>query len=254
MILVDPRVGSRRKGQRASHDVTPLFDKLGIEYVKQTLPSGDFSLIGNGPDGALKIGVELKQVADLVSSIHSGRMAEQIIKMAQEYDRVYLIVEGPYRASRQNGMLEVPRGRRYRPLFAGTRRPVFWVDVERFLTGVGEAGVRVIKTRTSWETVKTITQVLDTYWNKPYADHKSLAGLIRPQVFALTQDSEALTRVRQVAACLPGIGIERSKAVAQAFGSVYEIAAAGLKEWGEIEGVGKQIAQRAYDAIREDCR
>ena len=254
MIFVDPRFGSEREGQRSSHRaVMEALVSLGVEVEPQQLDCGDFAFIGNGPDGPLQIGVELKVVSDFVTSMRSGRLAEQVGGMVNKYGRSYVVIEGLYRINRRNGLLEVPRGRGYRPLMAGPR-PVYWADIEKFITGMEEVGVRVRRTRSSYETALVINRVLQGFWDKDYDDHTSLQVLRTPvPPLALVREDPATRRLRLVAKALGvGIGWERSKAVAERFRSVMGLALADTADWEAIEGVGKTIARDAHKAIREE--
>lgn len=251
MILVDPRFGSKRPGQRSSHQqVAEALTELGADVQLQRLECGDFAFLGNGPDGPIWIGTELKVVSDFVNSMRSGRLADQVIEMAHKYQRSYLIVEGFYRARRGSGLLEVPRGRRWKPLMAGPR-PVFWVEVERFMASLEEAGVRVRRTRTSHETARVLAHVLYGFWDKPYDEHRSLRVMQVPAGFSLTKEDETTARIRRVAACLPGIGWGRSRLVAERFRSIEGMVGADEAAWEAIDGIGQKIAGDVVQAIRE---
>ena len=250
MIGIDPRHGSSI-GEKMSHDLVPVLKSLGVDSQPMMLDSGDAFFLGNGPDGVLRVGVELKLVSDFVSSMLSGRLSEQIGKMSEERERMYLILEGFYRANRRNGLLEVPRGKTWRPLYTGTRQ-VFWTDVERYITGLEEVGVRIRRTRTPYETAQVIARVLYAFWDKPYDEHRSLHGIYRPQIFSLVREDDVTRRVRQVAACLPGIGAGRSRAVAEAFGSIIASVNASQDEWQRIDGIGKKLAGDVVEAIRAE--
>lgn len=253
MIFVDPRFGSEREGQRSSHRiVAETLPSLGVEVDLTMLDCGDFSFFGNGPESVISVGVELKVVSDFVNSMRSGRLAEQIEKMSVKYQRTYLIVEGFYRSRPGSGLLEVPRGKRWRPLMAGPR-PVFWAEIEKFITGLEEVGVRVRRSRTSNETARVIAQVLCSYWDKEYDEHRSFQTLYQPAMpMQLVREDEATQRVRRVCIALKaGIGYGRSKAVAERFRSVVGLVNAGADEWEQIEGIGKTIARGVYESIRE---
>jgi ERCC4-type nuclease len=251
VIFADPRVGSKQTEKR-SHDLTGPLSDLGIDVELTPLDFGDFAFFGNGPEGPLSVGIELKTVSDFINSMLSGRLAgHQIPGLVEKYQRVYLIIEGFYRAKRGSGLLEVPRGAGWAPLHCGPR-PVFWADVERFITGLEEAGIRVRRTRTSNETARVIAQVLYGFWQKDYEEHRSFNVLYRPAPLALVRENEATRRVRQVAACLPGVGWKRSKAIAQRFRSIYGIVTAPPEAWEHLDGIGKTIAGDVQKAIREE--
>ncbi|KKK85044.1 hypothetical protein LCGC14_2777270, partial [marine sediment metagenome] len=57
------------------------------------------------------------------------------------------------------------------------------------------------------------------------------------------------TLVRRIANELPGIGWERSVAVAAKFSSVAAMMSATQKDWTEIEGIGSKIAKEVKRAL-----
>jgi ERCC4-type nuclease len=250
MILVDPRFGSSKGHGSIHRAAVDALHKLDVPVELMHLDFGDFMYIGNGPDGPLPIGIELKAVSDFVTSMRSGRLREQVAGMLDMYRRVYVVIEGVYRARRGSGILEIPRGRRWKPVQAGPR-PVFWTDVERFITGLEEAGVRMRYTRTTDQTARTIWNVLHAFWDKDYADHTSLTGAYRAHApLELVQEDPDTKRARLVACCLPGIGWGRSKAVVGAFGSIEQMVGASVDAWAGVQGIGKKIAIDCHRAIR----
>ena len=249
MILVDPRYGGR--GVQSHRAVVKALQKLEVEIEESPLSYGDFLLMGEGPDGPLPIGIELKTISDFVSSMRSGRLCEQAAGMVETYGRSYLILEGTYRAHIGSGVLEIPRGRRWRPVLAGPR-PIFWTDVGRFITGLEEMGVRFRYSRTCHQSAYIIASVLAGFWSKPYAHHQStMRGGYRPVApMSLVHEDPVERQARMFACCLPGIGWGRSKAVIAAFKSIEGLLLATREEWAAIPGIGKTIANSVYEAIR----
>lgn len=254
MIFVDPRYGSARPGKvSAQRAVASALRDAGLEVVENAMPFGDFAFIGSGPDDtAVPIGIEMKTVQDFITSMLSGRLAEhQVPGLLDTYKRVYLIIEGFYRSRRGSGLLEVPAGGGWRVLQYG-RRPVLWADVERFITSLEEAGVRVRRTRTSRETASVIATTLYPFWQKDYAEHRTLRGLYVPAPLTLVQEDEATARLRRVCVALKtGIGYGRSKAVAEHFRSIANMVNAEIAVWEGIPGVGPQIAAQTRQALHE---
>jgi ERCC4-type nuclease len=251
VILYDPRFGSEKGHQsrhRAAVDALAAL-KAPLEANRQDF--ADFMFIGNGPTGPIPIGIELKAVPDFITSMRTGRLREQLEGMLDTYKRVYVILEGVYRARRGSGILEVPRGRQWKPVQAGPR-PVFWTDVERFITGIEEAGVRVVRTRSTEQTARTIWNVLYAFWDKPYADHRSLQGVYQPAApLELTSEKDPDLKVARLVACqLPGIGWGRSKSVVETFGSIEAMTGASVEAWAGVPGIGKTIATECYRIIR----
>lgn len=255
MILVDPRFGETREKTRSERLEAFLstLAELGVVATEDRLDSGDFCFVGNGPDGPIKVGIELKTVSDFITSMLNGHLADQLSRMSADgYRRIYVIVEGFYRAKRPSGLVEVPRGAGWRVFKAGPR-PIFWADVEKFITGLEEAGVRVRKTRTTTETARVIGQVLYGFWAKEYDAHKSLDVVYQTPVFTLKHEDEVTQRIRRVLLALKaGVGVGRSKAVAEKFRSVIGLVQADAKAWEGIDGIGRTIAGDVYRAIRAE--
>lgn len=243
MLLVDPRVGSKH--------MAPLFTKLKVEYEVTPLEFGDVAFLGNGPDGPVRVGVEIKGGrggSDFLQSMQSDRLVGgQIPGFVENYDRRYLIVEG-LRTGRNGLLWTPPRSGVSRP------RPVFMADVKKYLTGIEESGIRVRFTRTPKGTAGVIARELYGFWQKEYKDHTSIPAnvLYVPTVFSLRQEDESIARIRRVLVSLKaGVGVGRSKAVAQHFGSVIAMANADAAAWEGIDGIGKQIAGDVIEAVRE---
>ena len=99
MIFVDDRVGSRE-----------LMRYLPPQLAELTrLQFGDAMWLGNGPDGPLHIGVEIKAIGDMLKSIVDGRFAgHQLPGLLRDFHVVYLIVEGKYRPQKDTGLLQIP--------------------------------------------------------------------------------------------------------------------------------------------------
>jgi len=254
MIFLDPRFGETK--QAPGSERLAAFKKdlegFGADVVVQQMEFGDAAFIGNGPDGPIKVGIELKTIKDLINGMQTKRLAgHQIPGLLETYGRTYLVVEGFYRAGRPSGILEMPYGRRWRGFYAG-KRPIFWADVEKFLTGLEEVGVRLRRTRTPHETARVIAQVLQGFWNKDYAAHRSLDVVYTAQPL-LNRDDEATARIRRVLVALKsGVGDGRSKDVARAFGSIYGLVTADVNAWSGVEGIGKTIAAKTVQAIRAE--
>ena len=249
-MLFDPRFGSEKGRQSHHRAAVDALRKLNVPLDSNHLTFGDFMFIGNGPDGPVPVGIELKAVSDFVTSMRSGGLREQVAGMLDTYKRSYLVIEGVYRARRGAGILEIPRGRQWKPVQAGPR-PVFWTDVERFITGLEEAGIRMRYTRTSEQTARMIANVLQGFWDKDYAAHTSLIGAYRPQApLELVREDPDRKRARLVACCLPSIGWGRSKAVVETFGSIEGMVGASIDDWSGVAGIGKTIAQDVHKAIR----
>ena len=235
MLLVDPRVGSQHL---AGH-----FDELHLPYELTPLDYADVAFMGNGPDGPVGVGIELKNTLDFINSMHSGRLAgHQIPGLQERYAHVWIVVEGFYRSRKGSGIAEIPRGPTWVPLYLG-KRPVFWNDIELFITSLEvQAGVHVRRTRTPHETARLIGNVIYGWWSKPWEQHTSLKQLDqqRPARISLRREEDPVRRLmHNVAACLPGIGYERGRRISEHFGSLDEMWTATPEQWQQALGVAK---------------
>lgn len=250
MILIDSRVGS-------NHLAKPL-KRRGLPVELTTLKYGDLSFAGRGPRGGKSIGVELKTITDLLACIQSKRFTGgQLPGLVADYDVVYLIVEGGFRAG-SDGVLELPRGGgEWRawgsrgPRGARWARPMMYRDLLGFLTSVETlAGVRVRRTITSADTVECVAS-LYSWWSKPWSAHHSTHAIYDGErsagdtVVPITRASFA----RTIAAQLPGIGWKKSAAVVNAMPTVEDMVMASRKDWARVDGVGKTLSERIYTAI-----
>jgi len=73
---------------REQSNVTKMLDKLGIKYKRESLLTGDYQMTDK--DGT-KVTMERKTVPDLVGSLMSGRLEEQMRRLANEACPMLLI-------------------------------------------------------------------------------------------------------------------------------------------------------------------
>lgn len=239
-MRIDPRAGSG--------PLLPLMKTRGVrEAHHASLSYGDIHIEGRGPEGMpLNIGIEYKKLEDLIACIGNGRLTgHQVPGMLASYDVCWLLVEGIWRENRESGLIEVPRSSAWRPLPAG--RGITARALEGFLSTLTyKTGVNVMRTGTISQTVDWLYHQNLWWTGKAYDEHRAhlsfdnsaaIASLVRPST------------VRRVANTLPGIGYDRSAAVARHFSSVVELAMADESDWTSIPGIGKGIAKRVVEAI-----
>lgn len=240
MITVDSRIGSA--------ELFKLFPS-GTAKVG-TLAFGDFAFMGNGPTGPLFIGVERKTISDLITSLNTDRfIGHQLPGLSNMYHRVYLVIEGYARPSPRDHVLEWRvNGEWECQTHNASSKPIMYSDfIGRLHTLTEMANVRVIHTDKPITTVQHIL-ALKRWWDKPWDQHMSLCAIYEPLPVTMAKPSLK----RRFINVIPGIGWERSKAVADHFRSIAAMVAADVKEWATIEGVGKGIAKRAYDTLHNE--
>jgi ERCC4-type nuclease len=238
VLYLDARVGSG--------DLEPLLQRLGLTV--EVIPRIDFAdcaFFGHGPEGenSLSIGVEIKKLRDLLNVERLS--GHQLPGLLRQYDHVWLIVEGLWRPG-DDGVLEIPRGREWGPLELGRRR-FMYREVSNYLTTLEvKAGVRVRRTYSREETARVVADLYGWWNDKAWDKHRSHLALHRGPDTAFLVPPPLR---RRIAAELPGVGHDRSEAVAAAFGSTLEMINADVKTWLGVKGIGKTLASRITEAI-----
>lgn len=237
MILVDNRAGSR-----------DLIRHLPGEYSRLgRLRFGDVSFLGNGPDGRLHIGYELKSIPDLVACIHDGRYAgHQLPGMQRMYDLSYLVVLNRVRRDGDGTLFYHDGHGKWRRPFGGQRFPLTLTALRKWLWTVEvQGGVRVMPVDGLADAAHWILSHYKA-WQEDWDSHKSLKTFDDSKTFTVFSEP---TTLRKMAAQFKTIGWIRSRAVERHFDSVRDMVLADESEWEEIEGVGPKIAQ----AVVADC-
>lgn len=245
MILIDDRAGSK---QLVDH--SPL-DKIA---VLSRLASGDVLILGNGPEGDVLVGVEVKSVMDLVSSILSGRIKEtQIPQMLKDYQVSWLLVYGLYKEGKKGEMLVWKAGG-WAPCQIG-KRVIPYKLLESFYFSLSAVGISTkevasVKAAASW------IGGLAKWWERSWESHSTFQAFdntgqagVKHEVSLVPSMTENERLVAHVAAQLPGIGYKRAVTVAGRFNTVREMVGASEQEWLEIPGIGKVIAREVVKAM-----
>lgn len=237
MITIDSRIGSR--------ELLPLFPSGRAQLG--TLTYGDFSFIGKGPDGPIMVGIERKTVPDLLQSLNSDRLiGHQLPGLINVYHRVYLMIEGQVRPNRSDHVLQWHYHGKWEAI-GHVRRPIMYRDfIGRLHTFTEMAGIRVVHTDSQNGTVQHI-MALHHWWSKEWSEHHSMQAIYEPKPVTMTKP----TLKRRFANLIPGIGWEKSEAVANHFQSVADMVEARPEEWQQIDGIGKGIAHKAYAVLHE---
>ena len=242
MLYLDNRVGSG--------DLTTYFSVWKIPHQLCRLEYADVAFTGHGPNGMdMAIGIEIKKVRDVLNCISDGRFAgHQLPGLVESYARTWLVIEGAYTVDYSTGLLVHRRGRHLQPVVCGTRQ-FMYRDLSNWITTIEtKTPVRVRRTGSRVETAAFCRDLHSWWTNKTWDEHRAHLAFDEP-----LPDRGLLHRpnlVRRVGKELAGVGWTKSGAVARRFRSVEEMVYAEEKEWAEVEGIGKTLAHRIYEALR----
>jgi ERCC4-type nuclease len=250
-ITIDPRAGSAQ--------LAPLLRQRGVPVDVGMLTFGDASIMGSGPGGSpVSVGVEVKALGDVLACIQDARFAgHQLPGLCQSYDQIWLLVVGVFRARARDGVLEYQQQRGkgegyWKDASHGRRRSLLWHDLAMWLLSMQiKSGLRLAIVD-DYDQAANWLSVLHSWWSRGWDDHSSHLAMhdaMRDQLF----DRALLTRpsiTRMIAAQLPNVGRAKSADVAAKFKSVKAMVEASEAEWQSIPGIGKEIAHKAYVALR----
>lgn len=288
MILVDSRAGSgphsitRVKGRLSptTHHYKGLTDYPPLNNPSLaclcTLDSADVCFTGNGSDGPVLIGIELKSIPDLLSSASSGRLqATQIPAMLAQYSISYLLYYGEYRASSdETNNLQLLYGKQWRTYKHNNQssRPLPLSYLESLLLTLSALGIR-IKHVPNYSTAAQWIHILYSWWQKPWDKHKGMRTfdaakeLTEAEYIKISTGDTRQTAIMpgihadkrkyqcaKTAASLPGIRFERAVALAEHFnGSILDMLNAlkdGTEEWEKVPGIGRVIAGAVEKVVK----
>lgn len=228
-----------------------------VQYIPKTIATlgtlqfGDASILGQGPQGRpVPVGAEIKKLSDVLQCIQDGRFAgHQLPGLLNSYEVVYLVVEGIWRSDPNSGILETWKNKGWTPAVIG--REKFMADslMAWEITMESRAGVRIRHTSSRRETAQFLV-TLDRWWQKEWDSHKSHLAFDRTpgplEPIHLVKPSV----LRRVAKELPGLGWQKTLAVAGKFKTIGEMVNADVSEWQKIEGIGRVMAERIVRVIK----
>lgn len=235
-IWIDNRVGSA--------EFQPKLATLGMDAQLMLLPYGDFQFTGNGPHGQVAVIVERKTFLDLISSIKTGRILDQLYGMLTYGDTEdnlpsdpYLLIEGTVSPaiSVKCGM---PMNRIYNALIA-----------------YQEVGIKLIHTTNPNETTHYLYNMLNRF-QRPWESHTSTNALMKSQDILVARDNHLVAStaictkrriglVERVALQVPRIG-PKNCVKARFFNNVRDMATANYHAWvsaGFTEKTAKMIVR-----------
>jgi ERCC4-type nuclease len=231
----------------------PPFDKCG-ELCDLT--SGDVCFIGNGPDGPVTVGVELKNVEDLVSSTDNGRLqGTQFRRMLTEYQVIWLLYYGRFRQAPLSNQLQLWKAGEWRNHYLG-KRPVYFPRLTSLLISAQEIGVNTWHCEDKRQAVDWLAELVK--WRiKPWEKHTSLQALDQSRTVnnkdkrekqanraSLMPVIDERTQLRaKVALQLPALGYHRALEVAERY-SVKQMVNLTPDQWAELETVDRATGKR----------
>lgn len=209
-----------------------IADKRGHETVRKLLADiitktdilqqADFSFSDMSDRSYL---VELKEIGDLLGSISSGRLYEQVRAMSNTGAVCFLIYQG-YFSPGQDGKVYMAQG-----------HPTNWKfsSVMGILIDIALKGVIPIHTHNDYATALTIRTLVTQVNTQKRAEIRT------PKVFGFRpKESDQL----RVVASLPGINIQFARVLLQRFHTVRRIMSATEDELMSCPGIGQARAQR----------
>ena len=241
-LLIDDRDGSKE---------LMLHEPVRSTGVLTRLDYGDVAIVGNGPDGPCMVGVEVKSIYDLISSINSGRLqATQLPGLMRDYEFRWFLYYSAYKSGPANELLVRRRGKKDWSIYRIGNRVVPFGYVESFLVELSLLGVHIHRSHDLADAAAWVG-VLHRWWSKPWTAHKGMRTIDHSRDVGFLPNIDADTRVRiAVAHALPGVGFERALAAARHFPSVAAMMDATVDEWCRVDGIGKTIAKSIVQTVK----
>ena len=238
VILIDPRESETRK-------LTPHIRQLGRPCDDTTyLTSGDFSFLGHGPQSPWRVGIERKGILDLCGSMDSGRLTgSQLPRLHEDYDVVYLLVEGAMRRvgrGPKEGDLEY---RYFDRDWTSPVKPVNYFAVCNFLTTLeAKAGLNLRFAFTPYDSATQVVALYDWWTTKTWEQHRAHLGVYTTKRGEVRTKDEAI--VRMLTSLKIGVSEKIARRAAVAFGTPERMVSAPEAHWGKVEGVGVKLATK----------
>lgn len=239
-IYVDDRAGS--------DSLIKLFPQDLVEVCR--LDSADVMFFGAGRGGEqVAVGIEFKSLDDVLKCICDGRFAgKQNIRMAEEYDERWLLVEDETRIGVDDQLQAYRRVKgQYRWVDARCGNRYFkWADYEAWIaTMTYKTGLKVRQVKDRRET-KHWVMTQYRWWQGGWDKHKS--DQVRDQ--SGRPSLVKASALREFAATLPGVGWGKAANVEKYFISIHDAVNAHNSDWEKVEGIGRIMAERIVEVIR----
>ena len=251
MLLIDPREGSKE----ILDYIMAIQGHPPVEHC--TMDYGDVMFVGDGPNGPMTVGLEVKTLNDVLNCIETGRFTgHQLPGLKQTYDVVYLAIVGEYRSDWETGSLQIKlnkgNGSFWWSVKTGKRE---WSHYEfmAWLTMVELGwGIRVRESKDMKDLSRTLVEMYKVV-QKPWSEHKTLNPFFLGPVAGNTTFTKP-TLVERVVAQVEGIGPAKAREIGKRFPTVAGMVNSALDNkpaWKDIPGIGKPTATRILQAFWE---
>jgi ERCC4-type nuclease len=203
---------------------------LGLPAIGAQLAFGDVAWTAYGGQ---PVGVELKNVADLIGSLRSNRLpGHQLPGLSATYAERWLFVEGTWRVNNA-GMICLP---------GVTDRPRMSVgELEERVQTMRGTGLQVRHTPDRHTTLHALACLYRWYTDKAHDAHVS--HLVHYEPVA------RVSQFRRTVMTLPAVGAKTSAAVEAHFGTLRQAFGATATAWMSVEGIGAKTAARIEQAL-----
>lgn len=216
------------------HEPESVLKGLGKLGCKVQLAVGDYLFFTVNRE---KVIVERKAISDLLNSLRSGRLQEQVRNTITHADVPILLVEG-FMTSTKEGRIRHKAGvSKWR-----------YNAMQNFLMTAQLAGMYVLHSPNTFFTPQ-ILKSLFAYFQKE--EHESLRKRPRSIVLYPAGDRE---RQKDLLATIPGIGPELAGRLLERFESPLAVFVASDEDLLEVSGVGKKKVEMMRKMIGEGAR
>ena len=200
---------------RGSGIASKLADMEGVSLIVKRLQTGDFLIEG-------KAVLERKRVQDFLESLRQGRLFSQATRLAASPYRPFLILEGQSQEWRRAGV---------------TREGIQGALVA---LAVG-FGIPVLRSQNEDETARLILFTAQQLHSSPRPairrPARRIQGKRARQIYVLTG--------------IQRVGPARAKRLLDRFETIEGVMSASMESLAEVDGIGKQTAQRIHWAVHE---
>lgn len=244
---------------REPTDLIRALQPFDLTTVTARLEFGDCMFEGSGPgDQPWTVAFERKTITDLVDSMQSRRLSgHQLHGLTTHYDKCYLAVEGMWRPG-PNGCIERFNGKRgWEPMFVN-RQGVSYRQVDSFLSSL-ELRWNIFPIRTA-NYQETAALYASRYfsWQKLWSKHRAHDVIYAPPPDtpashshrSYTTQHRKPRLIELIAAQLPGVD-SKAWGIGKHFPTAISMVNATVKDWMQIDGIGKVTAHKVWKALRE---